>query len=415
MQPGACGLTHHPKTRQGTAAPGIGGHPAHVVMRRGHDGDWLSDRINPGAAAGFGHSRKACQQMAPNGRAGIERGRQTRRCLRVDGARHHIARRKFGIRVQIGHEAMAVAVDEDSPFAAQRLGQQRRRVERAGKGRRMELHEFGIRDARAHPRGQADPLPADPPRVGGAGKKTGGSARCQNHRRGHDRNRPPPQARKLHTTNRPIRNDKLVSHQTFGNFQMRGPPHRCNKCRDDRRPGLIAKHPRHPCRAVGRFARQGKPTPGIAVEWHPQIGQRTDMGARALCHQRGDTGIRQTGTGTQRICYMQGGAVTRPQGGSDPSLRPSRACPLPERLWRDKQDRARCQPQGHRQACKPRAQNYNPAGAERPGHAAAARVEISIIRSIALRAGVMMAGSTSTGVVMLCSDHSTFSSVIIFI
>ena len=80
-----------------------------------------------------------------------------RRDLAMDGARHHIARRQFGIGMDRGHEALALLVDQDRAFAAQRLGGQRRGIAADGDGGGMELHEF--RDRRSARR-RAPPCPS---------------------------------------------------------------------------------------------------------------------------------------------------------------------------------------------------------------------------------------------------------------
>ena len=74
-----------------------------------------------------------------------------------DAARDNVARRQFGVLVQGRHEALAGAIDQNRAFAAQRFGGQRRGIAADVDGGGMELHEFGIGDARAGPRrhGQA--------------------------------------------------------------------------------------------------------------------------------------------------------------------------------------------------------------------------------------------------------------------
>ena len=77
-----------------------------------------------------------------------------------DRAGNDVAGCKLRIRMNGGHEATARFIDQDRAFAAQRLGDERRRIACARNGRRMELHEFGVRDDGACAGRQGDALSA---------------------------------------------------------------------------------------------------------------------------------------------------------------------------------------------------------------------------------------------------------------
>ena len=78
--------------------------------------------------------------------ARIEEGAAAGRDLGEHAARHDVARRELGERMERQHEALAGVVDQRRAFAAQRLGRERRRIAADIDRGRMELHEFGIGD-----------------------------------------------------------------------------------------------------------------------------------------------------------------------------------------------------------------------------------------------------------------------------
>src|SRR5690606_199428 len=82
------------------------------------------------------------------------------------GAGDDVARGEVGAFVVVGHEAVAVDVEEDAALAADGFADER--SARAGdvEGRRVELHEGGVGDLRARAVGHGEPVAGGDGRVG---------------------------------------------------------------------------------------------------------------------------------------------------------------------------------------------------------------------------------------------------------
>ena len=101
----------------------------------------------------------------------------------VDGARDDVARREFGARVELRHEAFAVGQQQQAAFAAHRFGDQERfrvRVKQAG---RMELIELHVRDATAGAPRHRDAVAGRAVRIAGIEVHLARAAGCENHAR----------------------------------------------------------------------------------------------------------------------------------------------------------------------------------------------------------------------------------------
>jgi hypothetical protein len=127
-------------------------------MRGGRDRDRLRRRIDAGAmqlACTVGifprNARRAPARIEERAAAGGDLGEHA--------ARHDVARRKFGQRVQACHEALAALVDQDRAFAAQALRCERRGIAPDHDRGRVELDEFGIGNDGAGARGDRKPEP----------------------------------------------------------------------------------------------------------------------------------------------------------------------------------------------------------------------------------------------------------------
>ena len=64
--------------------------------------------------------------------------------LRDDRLADHVARGQLAARIVLGHEAMAVAIDQPGPFAAHRLGDQAAAAAGDVQHGGMELHELHV-------------------------------------------------------------------------------------------------------------------------------------------------------------------------------------------------------------------------------------------------------------------------------
>ena len=150
---------------------------AHVVMLGRRDRDRLAapDRCPP-----RGRSRATLGNFSAKFRAdrlrGVEEGAAPGGDFGEDAARDDVARRQFGVLVQRGHEALARAIDENRALAAQSFGRQRRRIAADVDGGRVELHEFGVGDARAGARREGQSRAVGLRRIGGEGVKRADAA-----------------------------------------------------------------------------------------------------------------------------------------------------------------------------------------------------------------------------------------------
>ena len=151
MRARACHFTRRVETRQVSAAVEIGADAAHRVMRRGMNWSRLRAKIDSVIQTRLVNARKA--RLYECGAAMRQIQKHVRRAggrhFRDDGARNHVARRQVRKRMVALHEALTGGVDQKCAFAAQRLRQQEARRAFHMQRRRMELHEFDIRNFRA--------------------------------------------------------------------------------------------------------------------------------------------------------------------------------------------------------------------------------------------------------------------------
>ena len=96
--------------------------------------------------------------------------------LVVDGAGDDVARRQFGARIVLGHEARAVGQAQDAAFAAHRLGDQERLGVRVIEAGRMELDELHVGDAAAGAPGHGDAVAGRGVGIGGVEVDLAGAA-----------------------------------------------------------------------------------------------------------------------------------------------------------------------------------------------------------------------------------------------
>ena len=420
MQAGRGRLAAGPEAGERTAPGPVGGDAAHVVMRRCRYRNRIAHRIETRPGAGRGHHRKPRGEGGADRGAGVEHGPPPGHGLGMDGPRHDIARGEFGIGMERQQEADPPGVDERRPRPPQRLGGERGGILGQVDRGRVELHEFGIGDHRPGPRRHAERLPADARRIDGDGIEPRRPASGHQHRRRPQQERGRGRVRPRQTDPRhaALRDLEPRRHHALGHLDRGRLAHGGNDRRHDLAPGPVALHAHHPRPAVGGLQRQDIAACRIAIEGRAEAAEIEDMIAGARRDHRRHLGIDDARAGAHRVGGMVLGAVPRADRGGDATLRPGRGGPCPEFLGRDHEHRARRQPQRRAERRKAGPDDDHPAGhGHLPGrraHAATARRDSSIIRSTARRAGAAMPAATSTGVVMLCSDQSTFSSVIIF-
>ena len=141
------------------------------------------------------------------------------------------------------------------------------------------------------------------------------------------------------------------------------------------------------------------------------------MRARLFRHGGRDARLYRAGTGGDGIQRMRLRAVGLRHRSSDTPLRPSRTGPRAKRIRRDQQNGARRKAKRGIKRAEARTNDDDPAGCDllhRRGPQRPSSRERSIIRCTATRAFSETSASTSTAPDMVCSDQSTFSSVIFF-
>ena len=107
---------------------------------------------------------------------------RARGCHRlVDRARHDIARREIGQRVDAGHEREPVGVTQHRALAAQRLRKERTRHRRMVQRSRVELDELEVRARDARLQRQRDAVTGRQRRVGRDGEALADAAGREHH------------------------------------------------------------------------------------------------------------------------------------------------------------------------------------------------------------------------------------------
>jgi hypothetical protein len=156
----------------------VGLDAAHHVVRGGSDRDQIAREIESCRAAGRSNGGKP--RVYPLRIEMLHRqvhASAGSRNLAGNGAGHTIARRQLSFRLVARHEAFAVLVQQPCALAAKRFGQEEPRGSWHGKGRRVELHELEIRDARTGLPRQCDAITRRNHRVGRLAVDLPGAAR----------------------------------------------------------------------------------------------------------------------------------------------------------------------------------------------------------------------------------------------
>jgi len=139
------------------------------------DRDQLGDRIDPVHAAGGQDRREPVLPALLAEAAGIEEHvvGSGRAHPGHDRGRHDVARREISHRVDSEHDPLTVGVDEDGPFAADRLADQRLLAPGTGsepEHGRVELHELEVTQHRTGPQCHRHPVCGRLRRIRGGGE-----------------------------------------------------------------------------------------------------------------------------------------------------------------------------------------------------------------------------------------------------
>ena len=129
MQAGRGGFARRPQAGQGGAAPRVGPQCRPCGNARpARPGSAVAAGSIPAARQAAATLGNFSAKAAPTAFVGVEEGAAAGGDLGEDAARHNVARRELGVRVQRQHEALALRVDQRRAFAAQGFGRQRRGV-----------------------------------------------------------------------------------------------------------------------------------------------------------------------------------------------------------------------------------------------------------------------------------------------
>ena len=107
--------------------------------------------------------------------------------LADDRLAHHVARGQLAARVVVGHEAVAVAIDEPGPFAAHRFGDQAAAAAGDVQHRGMELHELHVAQLGAGAIGQGHAVAGGDFGIGRFAIDLAGAAGAENRLLGPDK------------------------------------------------------------------------------------------------------------------------------------------------------------------------------------------------------------------------------------
>ena len=129
----------------------IRGNATHLIVNGGHNGDWIADGIHVGELdRDFADRRQALHDGFSAQVIEFQEHMITVWAaappfldLLVHGTRHEVTRRQVFERGRITlHEALAVLVEQDAPFATHALGNQHARAGHAGGVKLPKLHVF---------------------------------------------------------------------------------------------------------------------------------------------------------------------------------------------------------------------------------------------------------------------------------
>ncbi len=227
--------------------------------------------------------------------------------LAMDGPRHHIARRQFGIVMHRRHEALTLLVDQHGAFAAQGFRRQRRGIAADIDCGGMKLDKFGIGDQCARARRHAQAFAARFQRIGGDGIERAQTAGGEDHRACLEQDQPRIRAGSVAGEQA---HHLAVLHRQFDGMKAFHDPdgRRCQRPRGqgarNLRPGPVARDMHDTRPRMRRLAAQRQQAARIAVERRPHRHQVGDAVRRFLRHQIDDRRIAKTGAGRDRVRGM---------------------------------------------------------------------------------------------------------------
>jgi len=175
VQASAGHLADRPEAGHGGASGGVGEHAAHVVVGGGADGQRLGHGVDPGSAALGRHGGEQRGELDADGVPGVQEHPAAALELGEHRARDDVAGGE-----RVAQQGAPVRGDQDRALAADRLADQRHRVEAADvEGGGVELHHLKVPEDGAGAGGEDEPLPVGAERVRGVGVQAAHTASCQ--------------------------------------------------------------------------------------------------------------------------------------------------------------------------------------------------------------------------------------------
>ena len=149
MRTGRGAFAAHRQPVQRGPPPHVCHDTTHVIVRGGCDRDGFDPRVYAGRHAGREYRGKVRRKFIADGLARIEERAAPSHAFGMDRTRNFIARGQFSVLMIAMHERLSLAIEQDSPFAAQGFGCERCGVEAHIHGGRVKLDKFRIGNQRA--------------------------------------------------------------------------------------------------------------------------------------------------------------------------------------------------------------------------------------------------------------------------
>ena len=306
----------------GGAAPDVCDHTADEVVRHGSDRDEVAAQVELVLGQQGGHSRETLTQhvgVEPR-RIEVDVRRALARHLGEHAAHHDVARRELGFGVDRGHETLAGGVAQQSAFAAQRFGHERRRRAADGQAGRMELDELEVADGGAGTIGHRHAVAGSDLGIGRAGIDLPGPAGGEDGDHGQiQRVLAVGEVEREGADAAPVDGQQIDGELVLVELHAAADPSRLRQGAGDLAAGGVAAGVGHPADGVRALAAEHD-LAVLAIEPRADLDQLAHA-VGALVHEHPDGfGVAQTRAGVDRVLKVQVGGVGFAQGGGDAAL-----------------------------------------------------------------------------------------------
>ncbi len=251
----------------------------------------------------------------------------------MDRTRHDIARRQFGIRMDIRHEAFTRRIDDDCAFAAQRFSCERSGIAADVDRGRVELHEFEIGEHGAGAGRKRDAVAIGFNWVRRHGIKMTDASGRQHHGAGSKMRRlcrAAPCAARHHAGDAAIRDRQPLGNEILDHPDRGRLPDLCDQRRDDGLARHIAIHMNDAAFRMRCLAPDRQSALEIAIERDPIAQEILDPLARLADHDPRDGLIDCAGTCDDRVGEMLLRCIAFPTAAAMPPCAQVEDAPSPK-------------------------------------------------------------------------------------